>query len=72
MIEKTIKEFVKEMREVFGDDQLEVCVWGPDGQVLTKTKNWVDEELFIKQEKLMRLKLANESKANNGYRYKTK
>jgi hypothetical protein len=71
MIEKTIKEFVSEMKSEFGNG-IAIKVTGPDGKVFKQTDNWIEEELFIKQEKLMRLKLANESKANNGYRYKTK
>ncbi len=69
-MKKSINEFVKEMREVFGDDQLEICVWGPDGKIFSQTKNWLTDEQLIKREKIAKLKSQKVKDQTNGSGYK--
>jgi phosphoribosylformimino-5-aminoimidazole carboxamide ribonucleotide (ProFAR) isomerase len=65
--EKTINEFVKEMKEQFGND-IEMKVTAPDGTVFKQTTGWLTDEQLAKSEKERKAKLAREDARKNGYR----
>jgi hypothetical protein len=52
--EKTIKEFIKEMRDAFGDGIEAMQVKDLQGNIIKQTDNWMDEAQFIKAQKMLR------------------
>lgn len=52
--EKTIKEFIKEMKDAFGDGIESMQVKDLQGNIIKQTNNWMDEAQFIKAEKMLR------------------
>jgi len=52
--EKTIKEFIKDMRDAFGDGIESMQVKDAAGNIIKQTNNWMDEAQFIKAEKMLR------------------
>jgi hypothetical protein len=52
--EKTIKEFIKEMRDAFGDGIAAMQVKDQQGNIIKQTDNWMDEAQIIKAEKMLR------------------
>lgn len=52
--EKTIKEFIKEMKDAFGDGIESMQVKDLQGNIIKQTDNWMDEAQFIKAEKMLR------------------
>jgi len=51
--EKTIKEFIKEMKDAFGDGIESMQVRDLQGNIIKQTNNWMDEAQFIKAEKML-------------------
>lgn len=52
--EKTIKEFIKEMKDAFGDGIESMQVKDLQGNIIKQTNNWMDEAQFIKAEKMLK------------------
>lgn len=52
MPEKSIKQFIGEMKEAFGDGIHSMQVLDAHGVVIKQTDNWIDEVTFLKMEKL--------------------
>lgn len=55
MSNKTINQFVKEMKEQFGEN-IEMKITAPDGSVFRQTKGWLTDEQLSRSEKLLKLK----------------
>lgn len=58
MQEKSIKQFIGEMKLAFGDGIHSMQVKDAEGNVIKQTDNWIDEVTFLKMEKLRRTKNA--------------
>jgi hypothetical protein len=71
MSNKTINEFVKEMKEQFGDG-IEMQVIAPDGSIFRQTPGWLSDEQLAKQEKLLKSKLTGNGIDRNSYGYSKK
>ncbi len=50
MAEKSIKQFISECKDAFGDD-IAIQVRLADGTGLKQTDNWIDEDTFLKMER---------------------
>lgn len=54
--EKTIKAFIAEMKNAFGDGIASMQVKDSQGNIIKQTDNWMDEAQFIKAQKLLKAK----------------
>jgi hypothetical protein len=52
MTEKSIKDWITEMKAAFGEDIHSIQVKNAHGVVVKQSENWIDEATFLKMEKL--------------------
>ncbi len=70
MAEKTIQEWITEMKVAFGDGIHSMQVLDAHGNVFKQTDNWVDQEIFLKAERLRNQGIGKSERFGDGYKFK--
>ena len=70
MQEKSIKQFIGEMKQAFGDGIHSMQVKDAQGNVLKQTDNWIDEDIFLKMERQHFIQWQQSERVTHDYRRK--